>query len=281
MFLLIPMPVPCTPNAPYFDQHGVRAFLDLILLHDPNTGITDADALVTFIVRYSTEFMKSFDTSPSSMTTRRIALEVSDRTKLEIEHHLRNFQLIAAPPLKQNDIAISQRDFDFVSGMPTSLKGWFVSRVPKTQRTRSNPIPLTNSLEMRYGQLDPDSLFPELWSELKNSFESTATISSSNAPLTPPHTSTPSLAIAAPLPQVLQSPAPLVLTAFVPQAAPDLVPNQEFLNAPVSVFAPSSTALFALDTHDSPQLQEIYPNSDDDENFCDNLDADEEFQAPP
>ncbi|KAJ7318300.1 hypothetical protein DFH08DRAFT_819908 [Mycena albidolilacea] len=189
--------------------------------------------------------------------------------------------LITAPPLKQNDIAISQRDSDFVSGMPTSLTGWFVSRVPETQRTCSNPIPLTNLLEMRYGQLDPDPLFPELWSELKNSFESTATISSSNAPLTTPHTSTPSLAIAAPLPQVLQSPAPLVLTAFVPQAAPDLVPNPEFLNAPVSVFAPSSTALFALDTHDSPQLQEIYPNSDDDENFCDNLDADEEFQAPP
>jgi hypothetical protein len=37
--LLIPMPIPRTPNAPYFDKCGVRAFLTLILQHGSCPGI--------------------------------------------------------------------------------------------------------------------------------------------------------------------------------------------------------------------------------------------------
>ncbi|KAJ7310785.1 hypothetical protein DFH08DRAFT_624022, partial [Mycena albidolilacea] len=44
------------------------------------------------------------------------------RNKLEIERYLRDFQLIAAPLLKQGDITVQQRDFYFVTGIPTSLK---------------------------------------------------------------------------------------------------------------------------------------------------------------
>jgi hypothetical protein len=59
MQLLIPMPVPRTSTAPYFDERGVRAYLSLILQHGVNTGITDPDLLVSFIVRYSSDRVRA------------------------------------------------------------------------------------------------------------------------------------------------------------------------------------------------------------------------------
>jgi hypothetical protein len=99
------------------------------------------------------------------------------RSKLEIEDYLRNFQFMAAPLLKQGDITIAQRDFYFVSGIPTSLKEWFISRVPEAQCTRSNPISLTDSLGILYRYFDPDVLFPDLWNELNDSPDPAAPIS--------------------------------------------------------------------------------------------------------
>jgi hypothetical protein len=55
---LIPMPIPCTPGAPYFDERGVSSFLNLILQHGSNAGINDADQLVSFIVRYSSDCVR-------------------------------------------------------------------------------------------------------------------------------------------------------------------------------------------------------------------------------
>ncbi|KAJ6553427.1 hypothetical protein B0H19DRAFT_1156414 [Mycena capillaripes] len=55
MRLLVPMPIPRTPGAPYFDERGVGSFLNLILQHGSNAGINDADQLVSFIVRYSSD----------------------------------------------------------------------------------------------------------------------------------------------------------------------------------------------------------------------------------
>ncbi|KAF7349936.1 hypothetical protein MVEN_01294400 [Mycena venus] len=316
MFLLVPMPVPRTPNAPYFDERGVRAFLDLILLHGSNAGITNADTLVTFIVRYSSDrvrevirYIPELDDDTPNRTwmaaceqmlllygsldddrhvsewelvefCREQSAKSPFRTKLEIEHYLRNFQFIAAPLLKQKDITIPQRDFYFVSGIPSAIKNWFIMRVPESQRTRSNPIPLTDSLGILYEHFDPDSLFPDLWNEL-NSFELAATISLSNAPPTLTPASTCSLAITAPLPQRIQSPTPIALAAFVPHTAPDPVLKPEFPKAPVSVPTPSATAPFVLDTPNSPQVQEIYPNPDQDDISCDDLDADEEFKVSP
>jgi hypothetical protein len=39
----------------YFDEHGVRNFLALILQHGSNAGITDPDELFTFIARHSSD----------------------------------------------------------------------------------------------------------------------------------------------------------------------------------------------------------------------------------
>ncbi|KAJ6564833.1 hypothetical protein B0H19DRAFT_1286479 [Mycena capillaripes] len=74
---------------------------------------------------------------------------------------------------KHRDVTISQPDFQFVSGIPTSIKQWFIARVSESRRTRSNPISLTDSVGILYGYLDPDKLFPDLWSHFSNTTEST------------------------------------------------------------------------------------------------------------
>jgi hypothetical protein len=55
MRLLIPTPIPRTPEAPHFDEHGITNFLNLILQHGSNAGISNPDELVSFIVRYSSD----------------------------------------------------------------------------------------------------------------------------------------------------------------------------------------------------------------------------------
>ncbi|KAF7342360.1 hypothetical protein MVEN_01824600 [Mycena venus] len=193
------MPVPRTPNAPYFDEHGPRAFLARILEHGLDAGITNADELVSYIVFYSSDrvreiirYMSEFDVDEPKRTWSAAKEQIlllygssdedrrtSEREliefcraqsakslyhdKLEVEQYLRDFQFIAAPLVKQGEITVQQRDFYFVSGIPTSLKDWFISRVPESQRTRSNPIPLSDSLSILYERFDPDSLLSHPW----------------------------------------------------------------------------------------------------------------------
>ncbi|KAJ7775404.1 hypothetical protein B0H16DRAFT_1756736 [Mycena metata] len=149
MLLLVPMPIPRTPNAPYFDERGVRTFLRLILQHGSNVGIQNADELVTFIVRYSSDRVREViqyipeldDDEPNrtwAATQQQILLlygsydeerrsterELIDfcreqsakspfHSKVEIEQYLRAFQYIAAPLLKQREITVAQGDFYF------------------------------------------------------------------------------------------------------------------------------------------------------------------------
>ncbi|KAK6991689.1 hypothetical protein R3P38DRAFT_2572046, partial [Favolaschia claudopus] len=136
MQLLVPMPVSRTPEAPYFDERGVRAFLDRILLHGLNAGITNPDELVSYIVFYPSyrvreliQYMAELDPEIPNRTwsaakEQMLLLYVLDdedrrtteaellefcrsrsatskfHSKFEIELYLREFQYIAAPLLK-------------------------------------------------------------------------------------------------------------------------------------------------------------------------------------
>ncbi|KAJ7705641.1 hypothetical protein B0H16DRAFT_1901798 [Mycena metata] len=196
-FFRVPMPIPRTPHAPYFDEREVRHFLHLILQNGSNAGIIDADELVTFIVRYSSDRVREIiryipeldDDTPNRTwsaaeqqmlllygssdeerrSTERELIEYCRiqsakspyRTKIEVEQYLRGFQFIAAPLLKQREITTAQCDFYFVSGISSSIKNWFISQVPESQHTRSNPIPLADSVDILYSYFDPDALFPD------------------------------------------------------------------------------------------------------------------------
>ncbi|KAF7366212.1 hypothetical protein MVEN_00498400 [Mycena venus] len=149
MRLLVPMPIPRTPNAPMcvFLRSRLRACEQKLLFY----GSLDKDR------RTSEQELIEFCRAQSAKS--------SYHDKLEIERYLRDFQFITTPLVKQGEITVQQRDFYFVSGIPTSLKDWFISRVPESQRTCSSPIPLTDSLGILYERFDPDSLLLEPWNK--------------------------------------------------------------------------------------------------------------------
>ncbi|KAJ7713879.1 hypothetical protein B0H16DRAFT_1702253 [Mycena metata] len=189
MRLLIPMPIPRTPNAPYFDERGVRDFLALILQYGSNAGITNPDALVSYIVRYSSDRVREViqyvpeldDDTPNRTwaaaqdqmlllygshdeerrSTERDLIEFCRtqsakspyRSKFEVEQYLRGFQFIAAPLLKRREITTAQCDYYFVSGLPSGIKQWFIGQVPELQH-------------ILHAHFDPDALFPDIWGDL-------------------------------------------------------------------------------------------------------------------
>ncbi|KAJ7861605.1 hypothetical protein B0H13DRAFT_1900445 [Mycena leptocephala] len=311
------MPIPRTPNAPYFDERGVRGFLALILQHGSNAGITNADELVSFIVRYSSDRVREViqyipeldDDTPNRTWTaareqmlllygssdedrrpweqdlvefcREQSAKSPYRSKLEIEDYLRNFQFIAAPLLKQGDITIAQRDFYFVSGIPASIKEWFISRVPEAQRTRSNPISLTDSLGILYGYFDPDVLFPDLWNDLDSPDPPAPIPLLAETRVT--HTSTLSS-----LPATATSIHPYIRPAMSPTLTtfPQHFSITQALVTPVRIAPFASTAsstapLIALDTPSSPQMEPTLSHLDHDHDLREDSRADDQLKVPP
>ncbi|KAJ7648673.1 hypothetical protein DFH06DRAFT_1423371 [Mycena polygramma] len=295
MRLLVPMPVPRTPNAPYFDQRGVTDFLNLILQHGSNAGIDDPDELVSFIVRYSSDrvreviqYIPEIDIDEPNRTWKAAREQLlllygsSDQrrvseseliefcrqqsakspyhTKQDIEQYLRDFQWIAAPLLKQHDITAKQRDFYFVSGIPRSIKQWFISRVPEHQRTRSNPVPLADSLGILYGYFDPDTLFPDVWNALDDSTVPVASTSPPAPESAPPSISNLASAISARLQQDIRPQLPSTIIA-VPQVVLSIPDSPQFDVAPM--LSPESMIPFrAQDTPDALQLDEHHVDLD-------------------
>ncbi|KAJ7930194.1 hypothetical protein B0H13DRAFT_2535523 [Mycena leptocephala] len=260
------------------------------LLHGSNAGVNYPDELVTFIVRYSSDrvrevirYIPELDDDEPNRTWKAaqeqmlLLYESSDkerrvsereliefcrdqsakspyRSKAEIEQYLRSFQLLAAPLLKQRDITIAQRDFYFVSGIRTEIKNWFIERVPEPQRTRSNPISLTDSLGILYGYFDPDALFPDLWTDIDNSPEPAAPISRPTAPPTPYTSSIPSFQAAyTPLHPDIRIPTTSALTALEPDAKSSAPPKNEFSSSPTL----SETQGDAIQKHGAAQKSDL------------------------
>ncbi|KAJ6543714.1 hypothetical protein DFH09DRAFT_1088578 [Mycena vulgaris] len=141
ILLLTPMPIPCTPSAPYFDRSRVRDFLERILLHRANAGVMDTDSLVPYIVRYSSDrvrasiqYIPELDPDEPNKTWSEAVTAM-----LNLYEYLRQFITIAAPLVKQCELTESQRDFYFVADIPSCMKEHFIYRVPEHQPFASAP----------------------------------------------------------------------------------------------------------------------------------------------
>ncbi|KAJ7810067.1 hypothetical protein B0H14DRAFT_3757972 [Mycena olivaceomarginata] len=311
--LLIPMPIPRTPNATYFDERGVRAFLTLILQHGSCAGITNADELVSFIVRYSSDrvraviqYIPELDEDTPNRTwsaaeqqmlllygssdeprcvseqellefCREQSAKPPFRSKFEVEQYLRNFQYIAAPLLKQQDITIAQRDYYFVSGIPSAIKNWFILRVPESQRTRSNPIPLADTLGILYEYFDPDALFPGLWDELGDFSEPAESLVPSTEHRMSPLQSIP--LTSAPFHSTIQLSMPLTLPA-PPQATVSLPSPPEIKAFPHSSPASSTSSLLEFEPPSKLEPKHVHWDFDNAADF-DQDSAEEQFKASP
>ncbi|KAJ7118332.1 hypothetical protein C8R44DRAFT_790584 [Mycena epipterygia] len=58
--LRVPMPIPGTQNAPYFNGKYLSDSLAIVVQHGANAGITDLDLLVPYILQYSSDRVKDY-----------------------------------------------------------------------------------------------------------------------------------------------------------------------------------------------------------------------------
>ncbi|KAJ7256978.1 hypothetical protein C8J57DRAFT_1074640, partial [Mycena rebaudengoi] len=156
--LQVPIPIPRTPTAPYFNGKYVADFLAILGQHGANAGITDLDNLVPYILQYSSDevkdlirYLPEFDPDEADKTwkkakeclqllygqadeppnftesmLREFCREQSAKSffkdKKEIETYHQEFMKIAGPLVKNKKITDKQRDYYFVSGIPSALK---------------------------------------------------------------------------------------------------------------------------------------------------------------
>ncbi|KAJ7429332.1 hypothetical protein FB451DRAFT_1519524 [Mycena latifolia] len=203
--LQVPMPIPRTPNAPYFNGKYVTDFLTVLVQHGANAGITDMDALVPYILQYSSDevkdlirYLEEFDPeAPNKSWTaakesllllygqaeeppnysesmlREFCRERSAKSpfkdKKEIEAYHQEFMKIAGPLVKKAKITTKQRDYYFVCGIASSIKEWFMNQMPETKRKRTDPPSITVSIATLQRRFDSDSLLYEPWKEESDS----------------------------------------------------------------------------------------------------------------
>ncbi|KAJ6614192.1 hypothetical protein B0H10DRAFT_2221501 [Mycena sp. CBHHK59/15] len=97
------MPIPRTPNPPYFNGKYLTDFLTVLVQHGVNAEITDADAdaLVLYILQYSSDEVKDliryvpeFDPDEPSKTWR-AAKETLQLFGMRAEEHILQYEVTA------------------------------------------------------------------------------------------------------------------------------------------------------------------------------------------
>ncbi|KAJ7692699.1 hypothetical protein B0H17DRAFT_1282711 [Mycena rosella] len=176
----------------------------VLIQHGANAGITDADQLVPYIVQYSSDkvkglirYLPEFDPDEPNKTFTAAKQELQllfgqadeppnytesmlrdfcrDQSakspytnKNQIETYHQEFTQIAGPLFKKAKITKEQRDYYFVSGIPTVIKEWFMNQVPANKRTRSDPPSIAVSIGILQKRFDSDSLLFEPWKDEKD-----------------------------------------------------------------------------------------------------------------
>lgn len=197
--LRVPMPIPRTQNALFFNGRYIDDFLSRIVQHGAMAGITNADELVTYIVDYSSDMVKDLiinmdEFDPDSMTKTWNAAKEALKTlysssdlpkeyteeelkefchdrsikysfsKLsDVDDYLRAYVGIAASLKKRKVITDKEYDLYFIHGLPHSIKEWFMSAVPSANRTVSAPPSVNDSLKILRGKFDKNLIIYEEW----------------------------------------------------------------------------------------------------------------------
>ncbi|KAJ7078163.1 hypothetical protein B0H15DRAFT_789135 [Mycena belliarum] len=195
------MPIPRTPNAPYFNGKYLSDFLTVLIQHGANAGITDLDLLVPYILQYSSDevkdlirYLPEFDPDESGKTFKKAkeslqllygqadeppnytesmlrefcreqSAKSSFKDKKHIETYHKEFMQIAGPLVKRSKITSKQRDYYFVSGIPSVIKEWFNNQVPEPNRKRTDPPSIAVSIGILQKRFDVDSLLFEPWKD--------------------------------------------------------------------------------------------------------------------
>lgn len=194
------MPIPGTQNAPYFNGKYLTDFLAIVVQHGANAGITDLDLLVPYILQYSSDRVKDYiryspefdpdvpnktfqaaketlqllfgqEDQPPNYTEATLRDYCRDQAakkpyaNKQIESYHREFVQIAQPLVKKAKITDKERDFYFVSGIPSIIKEWFMAQVPADKRTRADPPTIPATMKILLDRFDTETLMYEPWKD--------------------------------------------------------------------------------------------------------------------
>lgn len=199
--LKVPMPIPRTANAPFFNGRYIDDFLNRILLHANQAGESDRDQMVKYILDYSSDQVKDTITdmdqfnidAPQTLNWQKAKDALhglygsTDKSKryteeelkefcrqssakssfsklLDVKTYYRDFVGIAASLKKRGLITEKCFDHFFVLGLPHSMKDWFINATPEANRTSNDPPTLEDSLKILKNRFDKKSLIYEEWS---------------------------------------------------------------------------------------------------------------------
>ncbi|KAJ7113732.1 hypothetical protein C8R43DRAFT_1242634 [Mycena crocata] len=199
--LQIPMPSARSPGAPRFDGKEVTSFLASIIQHGANAGIVNPNDLVSYILQYSSDevrslirYMPEFDAEKmgkmwtAAKSQLMLLYGYSERvpeysesmlkaycekqsakssyiTMADVESYYWGFSQIAVALVKKSRITEKECDFYFIAGIPKVIKEWFLNQVPEAKRKRSDPPSITESIGYLRKRFDDDSLTYEPWAE--------------------------------------------------------------------------------------------------------------------
>jgi hypothetical protein len=196
--LRVPMPIPRTQNAPFFNGRYIEDFLNRIALHASQAGEIDLDASVKYIIDYSSDKVKDtiihmdeFDTDktltwanakkalyrlygstdkPKEYTEEEVKEFCREKsakpafTKLsEVESYYRDFIGIAASLKKRKLITDKKFDYLFIMGIPHDMKDWFHGVLPTNKRSKDDPPNVIESLDILKSRFDKNSVTYEDW----------------------------------------------------------------------------------------------------------------------
>ncbi|KAK1223226.1 hypothetical protein PQX77_013890 [Marasmius sp. AFHP31] len=201
--LPIPMPIPGTRNAPHFNGKFVSDFLDRIKLHGGAAQISDNDKLVDYIYHYSSDQVKEYicylpefdleipgrtwdaastqlksmfaSTDVKTMFTedsltsfaKSHAANYTFTLQKDVENYYLEFQQIAAPLVKKQQITGRRRDLIFTKGIPIDLWSWLTRALPEANHKVDNPPTMSASHKILLDKFDKNSLFFDAKEALK------------------------------------------------------------------------------------------------------------------
>ncbi|KAF5364452.1 hypothetical protein D9758_010654 [Tetrapyrgos nigripes] len=198
-FVLVPMPLSGSPDAPSFDGTEVSNFVDYLEQLARNAGIVNLDELIPYVLRYSSlevgdavryedAFVKGNDEygwDNAKQTLLSIYAEYDTKPKIthqdlldfcrhqnengaiesskDIDRYRIAYQKFANGLVVDGVISKNQRNYYFIAGLPSKVKDWFIQALPKTQRSPETAPSVLDSVKLLKTRFRSNNLYSTPW----------------------------------------------------------------------------------------------------------------------
>ncbi|KAF5364981.1 hypothetical protein D9758_008170 [Tetrapyrgos nigripes] len=206
-YVLMPMPLPGSADAPSFDGTEVSTFVDFLEQLARNAGILDLNDIIPYVLRYSTvevrdairyedPFVKGndeynwasaketllsiyseYDTKPN--VTHQDLLDFcrhhneqgAIESSKDIDKYRIAFQKFANGLVVDGVIGKQQRNYYFIAGLPKVVKEWFIEALPESQRMPETAPTVNDSVSLLKTRFGPKNLYTTPWASSSQSYK--------------------------------------------------------------------------------------------------------------